>query len=86
MDWYGNADDEKALQRGFQGEGGVEAIRGDLMLAELAARHGVQHTMIASWKRQAIDGTAGTFSGAGNAVRTDQLPDAAKLLSALGLV
>lgn len=86
MDWYGNQDDEKALQRGFQGEGGVGSDPGDLMLAELAARHGVHHTMIAPLKRQAIAGMAGTFSGAGNAVRTDQLPDAAKVLSALELV
>ena len=47
----------------------LEAIRGDLTLAELAAKHGVHHRMIASWKRQAIDGMAGTFSGAGDAVR-----------------
>jgi transposase len=29
----------------------LEAIRGDLALAELATKHGVHHTMIASWKR-----------------------------------
>jgi hypothetical protein len=27
-------------------------------LAELAAKHGVHHTMIASWKRRAVDGMA----------------------------
>jgi len=42
----------------------LEAIRGDLTLAELAAKHGIHHTMIASWKKQAIEGMAGTFSGA----------------------
>lgn len=45
----------------------LEAIRGELTLAELAAKHGVHHRMIASWKRQAIAGMAGTFSGAGEA-------------------
>lgn len=74
MDWYGNEDDEKALQRRFQSQGALEAIRGDLTLAELAAKLGVHHTMIASWKRQAIDGMAGTFSGAGDVVnRTEDL-------------
>ncbi len=34
----------------------LEAIRGDLTLAELAAKHGIHHTMIATWKRQAIGG------------------------------
>lgn len=47
----------------------LEAIRGDLALAELPAKHGVHHTMIASWKRQAIDGMTSTFFGAGDAAR-----------------
>ncbi|MFD0945365.1 hypothetical protein ACFQ1E_03325 [Sphingomonas canadensis] len=45
----------------------LEAIHGDLTLAELAAKHGVRHTIIAAWKRQAIDGMPATFSGAGEA-------------------
>jgi transposase-like protein len=40
----------------FKAKVALEAIRGDLTLAELAAKHGVHHTMIAAWKRQAIDG------------------------------
>jgi len=35
----------------FKAKVALEAIRGDLMLAELAAKHGIHHTMIASWKR-----------------------------------
>ena len=41
----------------------LEAIRGELTLAELASKHGVHQTMIAQWKRQAIEGMAATFSG-----------------------
>ena len=48
----------------------LEAIRGDLTLAELAAKHGVHHTMIAAWKRQAIDGMSSTFAGTGDAARS----------------
>lgn len=51
----------------FKAKVALEAIRGDLTLVELAAKHGVHHTMIASWKRQAIAGMAGTFLGAGEA-------------------
>jgi len=47
----------------------LEAIRGDPTPAELAAKHGVHYTMIAAWKRQAIDGMASTFSGAGDAAK-----------------
>ena len=47
----------------------LEAIRGDLTLTELAAKHGIHHTMIAAWKRQAIEWMSATFSGAGDAAR-----------------
>lgn len=51
----------------FKAKVALEVTRGDLMVAELAARHGIQHTMIAAWKRQAIEGMASTFSSAGDA-------------------
>ena len=56
----------KRYSADFKAKVALEAIRGDLTLAELAAKHGVHHTMIAAWKRQAIDGMASTFSGAGD--------------------
>ena len=65
----GNEDDEERYSADFKAKVALEAIRGDLTLAELTAKHGVHHTMIAAWKRQAIDGMAGTFSGAGDAAR-----------------
>lgn len=45
----------------------LEAIRGDLTPAELVAKHGIHHTMIASWKKQAIEGMSATFAGASEA-------------------
>ena len=48
----------------FKAKVALKAIRGDLTLAELAARHGIYPTMIATWKRQATEGMAVTFSGA----------------------
>lgn len=44
----------KRYSADFKAKVALEAIQGDLTLAELAAKHGVHHTMIASWKRQAI--------------------------------
>jgi transposase-like protein len=40
----------------FKAKVALEAIRGDLTLAELAAKHGIHPTMIATWKRQAVAG------------------------------
>lgn len=53
-------------------------------MAELAAKHGVHHPMIASWKRQAIDGMAGTFSGAGNVARATSESEEEKLHAKIG--
>ncbi len=62
----------------------LEAIRGDLTLAELAAKHGVHHMMIASGKRQAIDEMAGIFSGAGGAVKAASESEVEKLHAKIG--
>lgn len=68
----------------FKAKVALEAIRGDLTLAELAAKHGVHHTIIASWKRQAIDGMASTFSGAGDAVKAASEGEVEKLHAKIG--
>ena len=47
----------------FKAKVALEAIRGELTLAELAAKHGIHQTMIAAWKKQAVEGMAATFSG-----------------------
>lgn len=54
------------------------------MLAELAAKHGAHHTMIAAWKWQAIDGMAGTFSGASDAAMTATENEVEKLHVKIG--
>ncbi len=47
----------------FKAKIAMEAIRGEQTLSELAVKHGVHPNMVAQWKRQAIDGMAGVFSG-----------------------
>lgn len=59
----------KRYSADFKAKVALEAIRGDLTLAELAAKHGIHHTMIATWKRQAVEGMAGTFAGANDAAK-----------------
>jgi transposase len=56
----------------FKAKVALEAIRGEMTLAELAARHRVHPTMITAWKRQAIEGMAATFSGKAEAVTASQ--------------
>lgn len=54
----------------FKAKVALEAIRGDMSVAQLAARHGVHQTMINAWKKQAVEGMAGVFSGKVEAVET----------------
>ena len=68
----------------FKAKVALEAIKGDLTLAELAAKHGIHQTMIATWKRQAIEGMAVTFSGKSEAAQAASEADIAKLHAKIG--
>lgn len=74
----------KRYSADFKAKVALEAIRGDLTLAELAAKHGIHHTMIAAWKRQAVEGMAATFSGAVETAKTATEADLDKLHAKIG--
>ena len=63
----------------FKAKVALDAIRGEQTIAQLAAKHGVHQTMINAWKKQAIEGMSGVFSGkaetaeAAREVEIDQL-------------
>jgi transposase len=46
----------------FKAKVALEALRGELTTAQLAAKHGIHHTMIGEWKRQALEGLTGVFA------------------------
>jgi transposase len=68
----------------FKAKVALEAIRGELTLAELAAKHGIHQTMIAAWKKQAVEGMAATFSGKSEAVQATSETEPAKLHAKIG--
>ncbi len=74
----------KRYSADFKAKVALEAIRGDLTLAELASRHGIHHTVIASWKRQAVKGMAATFSGGGEAAKVSNDADIDRLHAKIG--
>lgn len=47
----------------FKAKVALDAIRGEQTIAQLAAKHGIHPTMINAWKKQAIEGMSGVFSG-----------------------
>ena len=68
----------------FKAKVALEAIRGEFTLAELAAKHGIHQTMIAAWKKQAIEGMAGTFSGKAEVVQATSEAELARLHAKIG--
>jgi transposase len=47
----------------FKARVALEALRGELTAAQLAAKHGIHQTMVGEWKRQAMEGLVAVFSG-----------------------
>lgn len=47
----------------FKAKVALEAIRGDATLAELASRHGVHATQIATWRKQLLEHAPEVFEG-----------------------
>ena len=52
----------KRYSADFKAKVALEALRGELTVAQLVAKHGVHQTLINAWKKPAVDGMAGVFS------------------------
>lgn len=74
----------KRYSADFKAKVAMEAIRGELTLAELAAKHGIHHTMIGGWKRQAMDGMASLFDGGEQTSKAEAEAEIAKLHAKIG--
>ena len=68
----------------FQAKVALEAIRGELTVAQLVAKHGVHQTVINAWKKQAVDGMAGVFSGKAEATEAAHGGEVEKLHAMIG--
>ena len=51
----------------FKARVALEALRGELTIAQLVAKHGVHRTLINTWKRQAMEGMSEVFSNGAEA-------------------
>jgi transposase len=68
----------------FKAKVALEAIRGELTVAEIASKHGIHPTMVTTWKKQAVDGLAGTFSGTTEAAKAAGEADIERLHAKIG--
>ena len=46
----------------FKAKVALEALRGELTTAQLAAKHSIHHTMVGEWKKQALEGLTAVFA------------------------
>ena len=51
----------KRYSADFKAKVAIDAIKGDLTMSQLVAKHGVHQTMINAWKKQATDGLSTLF-------------------------
>ena len=68
----------------FKAKVALEAPRGELTAAQLAARHGIHQTMAGEWKRQAMEGLTSVFSGKAEAAEAAQPAEVEKLHAKIG--
>jgi transposase len=68
----------------FKAKIALEALRGELTVSQLAAKHGVHQTMIAGWKRQAMEGLSAVFSGRAEAKEAVREAEVEKLHAKIG--
>ena len=68
----------------FKARVALEAIKGELTLAQLAAKYEIHHVMIANWKKQAIEGMSATFLGKAEAAPGASEADVEKLHAKIG--
>jgi transposase len=74
----------KRYSAAFKAKVALEAIRGEATIAELVSKHGVHQTLINAWKRQAIEGMAGVFSGKAEAAAAAREGELEKLHAKIG--
>lgn len=68
----------------FKAKVAMEALRGELTVAQLATKHGVHQTVIGDWKRQAVEGLVTVFSGKADAKEGMREEDVEKLHAKIG--
>ena len=68
----------------FKAKVALEALKGELTLSQLATKHGVHQTMIAAWRKQAVEGLAGVFSGKTEAIEGAREGEIDKLHAKIG--
>ena len=66
----------KRYSADFKAKVALEALRGELPTAQLAAKQGIHHTMVSEWKKQALAGLTAVFADRSAAQETAKSSEA----------
>ena len=76
--------ERKRYSADFKAKVALEAIRGELTVTQLVTKHGVHQTLINAWKKQAVEGMTGVFSGRAEAAEAAREGELEKLHAKIG--
>ena len=68
----------------FKAKVAIEAIKGEMTLSEIGAKHGIHQTMINGWKKQVVDNLSTIFEQKSSARHKDPQADVEKLHAKIG--
>ena len=68
----------------FKARVALEALRGDRTIQEIATKHKVHPNQVSTWKRQAVDGLGGIFSGGAERGQADHEAEVHDLHAKIG--
>jgi transposase len=68
----------------FKAKVALDAIKGDLTIAQLVAKHGIHQTLINGWKKQATEGLSTVFETKPEGAEKARDADVEKLHAKIG--
>ena len=68
----------------FKAKVAIDAIRGELTISQLVAKHGIHQTLINGWRKQALEGLSTVFATKVDGVEKARDGDVEKLHAKIG--
>lgn len=69
---------------GFKSRVAIEAIRGELTIAEIANKFQIHQSLVSKWKAQVLEGLPGIFSGKIKSPAKQQEAESKRLFEQIG--
>lgn len=68
----------------FKAKVALEALKGEMTVAEIAAKHGLHPTLVNEWKRLLVEGASGVFDKTGGRAEKEAVAVTDELYKQIG--